>query len=68
MKYGIRVSQHPALSRQPRAVLEPIMDQNVGTVQRDAINIQKNCGPDNVCIPDLRLNIKYFIDAFYVTF
>lgn len=59
MKYSMHKSQpQTVLSRQPRAILEPIMDQNIGTVQRDAINIQKNCGPDNICIPDLRLNIK----------
>lgn len=41
-----------------RATLEPVIDQNRGTTERDSINIQKNCGPDNVCIPDLRLEVK----------
>uniref|UniRef100_A0A182JLT4 Uncharacterized protein n=1 Tax=Anopheles atroparvus TaxID=41427 RepID=A0A182JLT4_ANOAO len=49
-----------ALSRQrrPRANIEPVLDANRGTVQRDAINIQKNCGPDNVCVPDLHMEIR----------
>lgn len=48
----------PSLTRRRRSVLEPVLDQNKGTIQRDSINIQKNCGPDNICIPDLRLNVK----------
>lgn len=60
MRYNLR-SNHPQsqpVIRQKRAVLEPVIDQNRGTVQRDSINIQKNCGPDNICIPDLRLEAK----------
>uniref|UniRef100_A0A182T053 Uncharacterized protein n=1 Tax=Anopheles maculatus TaxID=74869 RepID=A0A182T053_9DIPT len=44
--------------RRPRANVEPVLDHNRGTVQRDTINIQKNCGPDNVCVPDLRMEVK----------
>ncbi|XP_040173055.1 integrin alpha-PS2 isoform X2 [Anopheles arabiensis] len=57
MAYGLRQN---VLGRQrrPRAHTEPVLDQNRGTVQRDAINIQKNCGPDNVCVPDLRMEVK----------
>lgn len=57
MKYSLRTSSQTKV-RVIRAALEPIMDQNLGTIQRDSINIQKNCGPDNVCIPDLRLEVK----------
>ena len=35
--------------------LPPILDQDAPPVQRDSISIQKNCGRDNVCIPDLQL-------------
>lgn len=60
MRYSIRGQQPAAgvLSRQARSLGGPVLDQNRGTVQRDAINIQKNCGRDNVCVPDLRLDIK----------
>lgn len=64
MKYNIRGEQQqqqqqmPVLSRQPRSLAGPVLDLNRGTVQRDAINIQKNCGRDNVCVPDLRMDIK----------
>lgn len=60
MKFNLRNSSSnlPSLTRKPRSVLEPVLDQNKGTIQRDSINIQKNCGPDNICIPDLRLNVK----------
>lgn len=60
MKFNLRDTgaNVPSLTRKRRSVLEPVLDQNKGTVQRDSINIQKNCGPDNICIPDLRLNVK----------
>lgn len=57
MKYYLP-DRYQASRRTPRAVMEPVLDLNVGTVQTDAINIQKNCGPDNVCIPDLRLEVN----------
>jgi Integrin alpha len=43
------------LLRRTQRSLEPILDLNTAQVQRDAINIQKNCGPDNVCVPDLKM-------------
>jgi integrin alpha 8 len=64
MRYNFRSTSQAAVasdtssSRRRRAVLEPVLDQNRGTIQRDSINIQKNCGSDNVCIPDLRLEVK----------
>lgn len=62
MKYSIRETNtrfsSSTASRVRRAVLEPVIDENRGTVQRDSINIMKNCGKDNICIPDLRLDVK----------
>ena len=62
MRYSLRQSTSSyttsTLSRRRRGTLDPVLDENRGTVQRDSINIQKNCGPDNVCIPDLRLEVK----------
>uniref|UniRef100_A0A182N036 Uncharacterized protein n=1 Tax=Anopheles dirus TaxID=7168 RepID=A0A182N036_9DIPT len=57
MAYGLRQSAQ-GRQRRPRANIEPVLDHNRGTVQRDSINIQKNCGPDNVCVPDLRMEVK----------
>ncbi|XP_065366489.1 integrin alpha-PS2 isoform X2 [Calliphora vicina] len=58
-RYNLRSSRRPApLVRRKRDALEPVIDQNREIVQRDAINIQKNCGADNICEPDLRLEIK----------
>ncbi|XP_055615855.1 integrin alpha-PS2 isoform X2 [Toxorhynchites rutilus septentrionalis] len=57
MKYSLRQSSF-SQQRRRRATVEPVLDQNRGTVQKDSINIQKNCGPDNVCIPDLRLQVN----------
>lgn len=62
MKYNIRKSTTSYTSsdhsRRARAVLDTVLDENRGTVQRDSINIMKNCGKDNICIPDLRLDVK----------
>ncbi|KAG5683654.1 hypothetical protein PVAND_012923 [Polypedilum vanderplanki] len=62
MKYNIRQSttsySSTTVSRRRRAALEPVLDENRGTVQRDSINIMKNCGKDNICIPDLKLDIQ----------
>lgn len=35
--------------------LLPVLDNSDGLLAKDSISIQKNCGPDNICIPDLRL-------------
>lgn len=62
MKYNIRQTTTAytasTVSRRRRATLDPVLDENRGTVQRDSINIMKNCGRDNICIPDLRLDVK----------
>ncbi|XP_055713630.1 integrin alpha-PS2 isoform X2 [Phlebotomus papatasi] len=67
MKYNLRSQSPPPLqsiqSRRRRAALEPILDHNLGLIQRDSIHIQKNCGPDNECIPDIRVEIKT-VDKF----
>ncbi|XP_052901281.1 integrin alpha-PS2 isoform X3 [Anopheles moucheti] len=57
MAYRLRQSAQ-SRQRRPRANVEPVLDHNRGTVQRDTINIQKNCGPDNICVPDLRMEVK----------
>lgn len=62
MKYNIRQATTAytasTVSRRRRSTLDPVLDENRGTVQRDSINIMKNCGKDNICIPDLRLDVK----------
>lgn len=58
MRFNLRENTRQTQERVRRATLEPVIDENRGTIERDSINIQKNCGPDNVCIPDLRLDVK----------
>ncbi|XP_055952376.1 integrin alpha-PS2-like [Argiope bruennichi] len=38
-----------------RYVLKPILNLNVPTAATNEINIEKNCGKDDICIPDLQL-------------
>ncbi|XP_014088054.2 integrin alpha-PS2 isoform X1 [Bactrocera oleae] len=58
MRYDLR-SRRPLapVIRRKRDLLEPVIDQNREIILRDAINIQKNCGLDNICVPDLQLDI-----------
>lgn len=58
MKYEIRSNNQRSYTRNVRSIPEPILDLSKETVAKDTLNIQKNCGPDNICIPDLRLQIK----------
>lgn len=57
MRFNIRQNYYQSSVQRTRRSLEPVIDKNLGTLQRDSINIQKNCGPDNICIPDLRLEV-----------
>ncbi|KAL9878702.1 integrin subunit alpha inflated isoform 2-T8 [Glossina fuscipes fuscipes] len=60
-RYNLRNSRSwtsATIPRRKRDALDPVIDQNRDIVQRDAINIQKNCGADNICEPDLRLQIR----------
>ncbi|XP_046965222.1 integrin alpha-PS2 isoform X2 [Vanessa cardui] len=33
----------------------PVLDRTRSIERTDSLNIQKNCGPDNVCVPDLKM-------------
>jgi hypothetical protein len=42
--------------RDPRIPLRPVLGMT--TSRKDTLSIRKNCGPDNICIPDLHLIVK----------
>jgi len=42
--------------RDPRMPLRPVLGAT--TSRKDTLSIRKNCGPDNICIPDLQLRVK----------
>ncbi|XP_044732044.1 integrin alpha-PS2 isoform X2 [Chrysoperla carnea] len=44
--------------------LTPVLDDSTGLLAKDSISIQKNCGPDNICIPDLRLIASPSVNKF----
>ncbi|XP_075237231.1 uncharacterized protein LOC142333690 isoform X2 [Lycorma delicatula] len=60
MRYSLRGEKQWAAAstrggrRYPRSLF-PILDHNEPLMRKDSISIQKNCGKDNICIPDLRL-------------
>ncbi|XP_019873902.1 integrin alpha-PS2 isoform X2 [Aethina tumida] len=41
--------------RDPNSFLTPTLDLNAPPSKKDSISIQKNCGSDNVCIPNLAI-------------
>ncbi|XP_050678590.1 integrin alpha-8 isoform X2 [Leptidea sinapis] len=54
----IEVKLTYSLAQQPSGdVVPPVLDQTRSIVHTDSLNIQKNCGPDNVCVPDLRMYV-----------
>ena len=45
---------------QDDVVLSPVLGvqdrlEEVGVISKDTVNIQKDCGDDNICIPDLKI-------------
>ncbi|XP_031349411.1 uncharacterized protein LOC116175429 [Photinus pyralis] len=65
VKYSLKSSE--ALSqtvRNPTSILVPILDESKPTSVNDSISIYKNCGPDNICYPDLRLHVNQQIDGY----
>ncbi|XP_017775608.1 PREDICTED: integrin alpha-PS2-like, partial [Nicrophorus vespilloides] len=67
IRYSMKESRHFQQSfqrRDPKSVLLPILDLNVPPVRKDSISIHKNCGRDNVCIPDLRLIANSSVEKY----
>uniref|UniRef100_T1JAL2 Uncharacterized protein n=1 Tax=Strigamia maritima TaxID=126957 RepID=T1JAL2_STRMM len=38
--------------------LKPMLDQSISSKLKKEISIQKDCGKDNICIPDLQINCE----------
>ncbi|XP_032514077.2 integrin alpha-PS2 isoform X2 [Danaus plexippus] len=45
----------PGGSAGASGAVPPVLDRTLGVERTDSLNIQKNCGPDNVCVPDLKM-------------
>ncbi|XP_057656467.1 integrin alpha-PS2 isoform X1 [Diorhabda carinulata] len=50
--------------RDPQSILRPILDLNNPPSRKDSITIQKNCGPDDICIPNLHVNVTSNVDKY----
>ncbi|CAH0555707.1 unnamed protein product [Brassicogethes aeneus] len=50
--------------RDPRSHLYPILDLNLPPSRKDSISIQKNCGPDKICIPDLHIDVTSNVEKY----
>jgi hypothetical protein len=59
MRYTLRTDSGATVASRRRVTrsLIPVLDQSQDSVRHDSISIQKNCGPDNNCIPDLKLTV-----------
>ncbi|KAH9629247.1 hypothetical protein HF086_008329 [Spodoptera exigua] len=52
----IEVKMSYDLVNQPSGnIVPPVLDQTHSIMHTDSLNIQKNCGADNICIPDLKM-------------
>ncbi|XP_013779057.2 integrin alpha-8-like [Limulus polyphemus] len=49
-----------------RRLLQPVLNQTQKYPVTSQVNFQKNCGKDNVCIPDLKINIIPNMDQFLI--
>ena len=56
VRYSLN-EQPDAVRRRNRRQLAPVLGADTPT-KSDVIVIQKNCGPDNVCIPDMQVTAK----------
>lgn len=45
-------------SRNPRSALLPILDLNQQLSRKDSLSIHKNCGSDDICIPNLGIFVQ----------
>jgi len=57
VRYSLNEQQPDAVRRRNRRQLAPVLGADTPT-KSDVIVIQKNCGPDNVCIPDMQVTAK----------
>nr|AVP12651.1 integrin alpha 2 [Littorina littorea] len=56
---------HETPSSRRKRDLQPVLDQYIPTSSRTEAQIQKECGPDNKCIPDLSL-VSFRITAAHI--
>ncbi|KAF2896830.1 hypothetical protein ILUMI_09340, partial [Ignelater luminosus] len=64
LNYSLRESYYQQTQRDPRSILVPIVDLSRPTIVNDSISIYKNCGLDNVCIPDLQLSVNTTVNSY----
>ncbi|XP_015605174.1 integrin alpha-PS2 isoform X2 [Cephus cinctus] len=50
--------------RNPRTPLRPVLGST--TSRKDTFSIRKNCGSNNICVPDLQLTVKPNVDKYHV--
>lgn len=50
--------------RNPRSALLPTLDLTSASLKKDHINIKKNCGPDDKCVPDLGMVVRSSVNRY----
>ncbi|KAK7864716.1 hypothetical protein R5R35_013608 [Gryllus longicercus] len=46
--------------------LTPVLDLVRPPVKKDTLHIAKNCGPDNICIPDLKMKVEPSVEEYFL--
>ncbi|KAI4461764.1 integrin alpha [Holotrichia oblita] len=44
--------------------LPPVLDLTSKSLKKDSISVRKNCGADNICVPDLALEVKPNVERY----
>lgn len=57
VRYSLPEHSEREFRRRFKRLLPPVLGSETPT-KSDVIIIQKNCGPDNICIPDMQLQAK----------
>ena len=60
----LRYSMASSFTYRQRRSLIPVIDTSTSAVEKDSVSIEKNCGADNICIPDLSLKVAMSEKSF----
>lgn len=63
VRYSLRDNQQQDIRRRNRRSLPPVLGADSPT-KSDVLVIQKNCGADNVCVPDMQLTAKTNMERY----
>ncbi|CAG7835819.1 unnamed protein product [Allacma fusca] len=64
LKYSM-ITVTRTVDRQRRS-LSAVIDATTSSIEKDSVSIEKNCGSDNICIPDLSVKVSMSEKSFLI--